>query len=173
MIRNSVLGSLTSLSIIHPTVIESSTLPLLFHSLPDNSPSLSETKLRDKYRSHLHSLSDLCVQPALFETLVIRILNKLDTVSATNITEDEQRECEVAYSYDLLDCLYGVIGKKVGEKHADVIKHFETVVPRLSGLVVEASMPRVGNMMPIWRDRRLLGLVGRMIDLLVWELPVE
>lgn len=167
------MKSLVTLSASYPAIIESSTLPLLFHSLPENSPSISETKPRDKYRTVLSSLSDLCVTPALFETLVVRILNKLDVVSTTLNPDGEQRECEVAYSFDLLNTLYGVIVNKIELKHVDITKYFDTIVPRLTRLVVEGSMAKVGADVPVWRDKRLLALMGRVIDRLMWELPAE
>ena len=172
---NAVLKSLASISKGYPSIIESSTLPLLFHTLPDASPPISDNVSRDKYRSILHSLSELCVLPALFETLVVRILNKLETVSLVPITNAEQRECEIAYSYDLLDCLYGVIGQKIEGKHMDITKHFDTIIPRLTTLAVQGSMAKIGAPAgsSIWGDKRLLGLLGRVIDRLNWELPVE
>jgi DNA repair/transcription protein MET18/MMS19 len=67
--------------------------------------------VREKYRSILASLSELCIQPSLFETLVIRINNKLDLLASTPITAagangvspDEARECTIAYIWDLDD----------------------------------------------------------------------
>lgn len=133
---------------------------------------MADASGRDKYRSVLSSVAELCFLPALFEILVIRTLNKLDVI-ASSTPEGEQRECEVAYSFDILNTLYGVIVKKLEAKHTDVIKHFDTVVPRLTGLAVEASKGRVGGGVPVWRDKRLLGLVGKIVDRLVSELPAE
>jgi DNA repair/transcription protein MET18/MMS19 len=167
------LKSLVTLSQSYPAVIEASTLPALFHSLPDSSPTISETKARDRYRSILASLVDLCVHPALFETLVIRLLDKLDAVSTSPYADTDARECQIAYSFDLLNCIYGVLVTKIEAKHTDVIKYFDTIMPRISRLAVDASMAEEGADMPIWRDKRLLGLFGRVSDRLVWELPSE
>lgn len=166
------MKSLATLAQNFPASIESTTLPLLFHALPDSSPPMADASGRDKYRSVLSSVAELCFLPALFEILVIRTLNKLDVIASLS-PEGEQRECEVAYSFDILNTLHGVIVKKLEAKHADVVKHFDTVIPRLTGLAVEASKGRVGGGVPVWRDKRLLGLLGKVVDRLVWELPAE
>jgi DNA repair/transcription protein MET18/MMS19 len=178
--RTAVVKGLNIIAKIHPTIIESTTLPPLFHSLPDHAPDLQDTISRDKYRSILHSLGELCIQPALFETLVVRITTKLDllfisppTAAVDGQNPEEERECEVAYAWDLLHCLSAVIEKKLEEKHVDVIKHFDTLVPRLYALCVTAAAPRVGDGKPLFRDRRLLGTVGRITERLVWELNSE
>lgn len=158
------------------------TLPLLFHNLPDTAPPLSATSLREKCRSILESLSHLCTQPALFETLVIRILSKLALIPTPSVTSSdgdidmtasEIRECSVSYVWDLLNCLSGAIDAKLDAKHVDVVKHFDQIVPRLFGLAVNAATPRVGDVEPLFRDRRLSALVGRIAETLTWELDVE
>ena len=181
---------MTAISKIHPTLVETITLPLLFHNLPDQAPLLSETEARRKYRGILHSLAKLCIQPGLFETLVIRVTNKLDILASSPLlgrssptSQDgerpdgqdtiDARECTVAYAWDLLDCLSSVIDSKLREKHADVIKQFDQIVPRVYGLSVAAAAPRVGNVEPLFRDKRLLEVTGRLSETLTWELPVE
>ncbi|KAK4683806.1 DNA repair/transcription protein MET18/MMS19, partial [Tremellales sp. Uapishka_1] len=160
-IRPVVINALTSISKIHPSIIESITLPLLFHNLPDAAPTVTETLQRDKYRSILASLSKLCIQPALFETLLIRITTKLDLLSSRPASEEE-----VAYAYDLLRCLEGVVEKKLEEKHTDVVKYFEQLVPRLWGLSIV-------HQEGIFRDRRVVGIIGRIGERLIWELSTE
>ena len=139
-------------------------------------------KSREKYRSILDSLSQLCIQPALFETLVIRILTKLDLLSdSTKPSADgdvdmaaaEALECSVAYAWDLLNCLSGVIDVKLEAKHVDVVKHFHQIVPRVSGLAVSAAAPKSADCEPLFRDRRLLSSIGRIIENLTWELSAE
>lgn len=146
----------------------------------------------------LSSLGELCISPALFETLVVRILSKLDVLASaqqesasadqpmTGETEVTDRECAIAYAYDLLHCLAGVIDTKLDAtpKHVDVLKHFETIVPRLYGLCFAAALTgkpalaivpgsRDENAGPLFRDRRLLVLVGKLATRLVYELDAE
>ncbi len=177
-----MIDGLIIISRLHPSIIKNVTLPLLFHNLPDGAPPQSAKAARDRYRSVLDSLSRLCIQPALFQSLVIRIVSKLDLLSPSPETSadsdidtsaTEVRECNVAYAWDLLDCLATVIDAKLESKHVDVIKYFNQIIPRLFGLAVNAAMTRTGEADPIFRDRRLLGLLGRIAETLTWELNVE
>lgn len=187
-IKPVVIKGLTAISKVHPTIVETITLPLLFHNLPDQAPLLTETEARRKYRGILHSLAKLCVQPGLFETLVIRVTNKLDTLAGSPLSPRSNRdpdgphdqdgtidvrECTVAYAWDLLDCLSAVVDSKIREKHADVIKQFDQIVPRVYGLSVAAAAPRLGNIEPLFRDQRLLEATGRLSETLAGELPVD
>ena len=179
MLRTEVIKGLTTISTSHSALIESVTLPLLFHYLPDSAPPLADITAREKYRSILKSLSELCVLPSLFETLVIRVNSKLDLLASTPLKSgseeslDDTRECTIAYIYDLINTLSTVIDKKLAEKHTDVIKYFDQIVPRLYGLVVSAAMPRIGDVEPVFRDRRILGVVSRVSETLTWELNTE
>ncbi|WWC65616.1 uncharacterized protein I303_108236 [Kwoniella dejecticola CBS 10117] len=175
-IRLEVVKALTTFSSTHPTIIESLTLPLLFHNLPESAPTSEDHISRDKYRSILSSLQELCVQTALFQTLVIRMTTKLDLLSSTKDSDVnmgktsnfDDRECSIAYSWDLLHTLQGVINTKIKEKHGDLIRYFDQLVPRLISLVV-ADIAKGG----IYRDRRLIGLIAKIIENLVWELSAE
>jgi DNA repair/transcription protein MET18/MMS19 len=168
---------LTSVSKVNSSVVEDITLPLLFHNLPDHSPSIEDITAREKYRSILKSLSELCIQPALFETLVIRITTKLELLSSTSnrqvpaeTSEEDYRECEVAFAFDLLHCLSSVIETKIREKHVDVVKHFDRIIPRLYTLVIGAVSEKEEA---LFRDTRLLSIVGRISETLMWELSAE
>ena len=184
------MQGLTSISRLFPDTVEAVTLPLLFHNLPDRAPPIGDIDGRDKYRSILGSLSELCVQPVLFTTLIIRITTKLDLLSATPVPptpsqndtamevdgstlQDDTRECDVAYTWDLLSCLSGVIESKIRKNHVDVSKHFDQIIPRLYGLVVVAAAPRVGDVEPLFRNRRLLSIIGNTAETLMWELTIE
>lgn len=181
MSRQVVIKGLSAICGAYSSLIESATLPLLFHSLPDRAPSTTDVVARSKYRSILASLAELCVQQSLFETLVIRINNKLELLSSTPITAaasgdetpDEARECTIAYAWDLINSLSTVIDTKMTAKHVDVIKYFDQIIPRLYGLAVAAAAPRVGDVVPVFRDRRILNVIARISETLTSELSTE
>lgn len=160
---------------MQPSIIETSTLPLLFHSLPETAPSIDQTKQRSAYRAILAAIRDLCVSPSLFETLVIRIPNKLESVSAAPTTSGaeagDQFECDVAYAHDLVSCLDDTVKRKIKDKHVDVTKHYDSIVPKLWRMAVTAAMAKGEGRM--WRDRRLLGLLARLTDRLTWALDAR
>jgi DNA repair/transcription protein MET18/MMS19 len=176
--RSAVVKALTAISVVHPALVENITLPLLFHNLPETAPGIDKVEARDQYRDVLKSLSELCVQPALFETLVVRVTTKLDLMSSSpSISSEndsaEYRECEVAFIWDLLNALLGVIETKIKHNHLDVVKHFDRIIPRLNTLAFNAAGPSTQPTEPLFRDGRLLTIVGRLTETMVWELSLE
>lgn len=172
--RSAVIKGLTTVSKLYSSIVESLTLPLLFHNLPDQAPPVSDIAGREKYRSILSSLVELCVLPALFETLVIRIISKLDHLSSSGQEgEVDTRDCNLSYGWDLLNCLSEVIDRKLKLKHVDTVKYFDQLIPRLYGLVIVAAVPVAGGNAPLFADRRLLSSVGRISETLLWESTVE
>jgi DNA repair/transcription protein MET18/MMS19 len=76
----------------------------------------------------LAALRRLSTPPALFETLVIRLLTKIDLVMHTASTEDEP---SAAYIHALLHTISSVLAKKVAASDTDVPKYIEKLVPKL------------------------------------------
>ncbi|WVR08275.1 hypothetical protein IAU60_005322 [Kwoniella sp. DSM 27419] len=179
-VRSEVIQALTTVSGQYPMVIESVTLPLLFHNLPDSAPGATEYAAREQYRSILDSLSQLCVQPALFQTLVIRITTKLDLLSTVQSpTENDadgrmvdvaESETQTAYAWDLLNALRTVIEKKTEAKHSDLARYFDQLVPRLCTLTVAAVASKTGQNAALFGNRRLLVLIGKIVERMVQEL---
>ncbi|KLT44071.1 ARM repeat-containing protein [Cutaneotrichosporon oleaginosum] len=175
-VRSAVLSGLRTIVGVHAEVVQSLTLPILFHALPDAGPAPDDSDLRETYRSVLRSLTELCTMPALFETLTIRITTKLDLLSSSEPSSTtfgpSKRECDVAYAWDLLHTLETVINKKIEEKHADIARHYNQVVPRLCSLAIKAAYAD-GDQETLFRDRRLLVVVGSITETLFWELSPE
>lgn len=124
---------------------------------------------RDKYRKILATLTNLGELAALFETLFVRVIAKVDAL-ATSSLSTEQREPTIAYVWDLLHAILKTIDKKVAKKHADLPRYFGQLSPRLSQLVIAAAL---GDGDSIFRDRRLLTLVARIEETLFWALTPE
>ena len=112
-------------------VVEESTLPLLFNSLPDTPPSLEDVVAREKYWRTLRWLSRLCVTAPLFETLVIRLTTKLDIIYSPKVVNGTRLENEIrdAYAHNILKTLVSVLEVKVNAKDADVPKYISRLVP--------------------------------------------
>jgi DNA repair/transcription protein MET18/MMS19 len=174
---------LITISTISPASIETLTLPILFHTLPDEAPPITAITARDHYRSIIASLTKLCVQPSLFETLVIRVTSKLELLSSPAASDgdvsmadeeelDTQRECTVAYAYALLHCLLSVIKDKLAAKHVDLPKYFDKVTPRLFSLAISALRNESGEK-ALFRDRRILEISAKIIEVLTWTINEE
>ncbi|WVO13693.1 hypothetical protein L204_101314 [Cryptococcus depauperatus] len=182
-IRLEVIQALTTISTHNPSTIESITLPLLFHNLPDQAPSAQDFIAREKYRSILDSLNKLCIQPALWQTMIVRITTKLDLLTSsanaasavTDVETDKvnERECNIAYAWDLLHCLLSVLRTKIKAKHVDVAKHYDELIPRLYGFVIHAGQKQTGRKEALFRDRRLLRIVAIIGREMIHELTIE
>ena len=80
MLSDAILTLLSTIASYTPRHISQTTLPFLFTSLPDRAPQRTAESERLKYWRTLSFLKRLCLQPDLFEMLVVRILTKLDLI---------------------------------------------------------------------------------------------
>jgi hypothetical protein len=88
-------------------------------------------------------------------------------------SSEDSRECSVVYAWDLLNCLSNVINSKLGAKHVDVVKYFDKIIPSLYELVITAASAKTTEIPALFRDRRLLGIVGKISEKMMWELNPE
>ncbi len=118
-------------------IVEESTLPMLFSSLPDSAPARDAVSERLKYWQILRWLEKLCTTPPLFETLVVRLTTKLDLIcspGALGGVKDEDRDPIAAYAYCILATLVAVLQTKEDRKHSDIPKYIDRFVPKLYNL---------------------------------------
>ncbi len=161
-------------ALLSPNSVIDVCLPRLFGALPDSAPSIEAYDERESYRNVLSSLSTLCVQPGLFETLVIRVMTKVDQLceappaaSPTGETAEVVRECTILYTHALLSALLVCLWSKVQAQHKDVAKYFDQVVPRLFSLFVLAATeehPAIAS------DVRLIGLAAAVVEVMTQTL---
>ena len=160
---------LTSISSVSPRYVTDGTLPLLFIALPDEAPGRDSLVEISKYRSVLQLLARLCVQPTLFETLVIRLSTKLDILfSRAGDTEDS--EPVAAYAHSLLQTLSRVLAVKIEEGHVDISKYLDTLCTPLYALFVSSALEKPGG---IATNERLLAISGRVISFIVRVQPAR
>ena len=122
-----------------------------------------------KYRHVLQLLARLCIQPTLFETLVIRLSAKLDIVFS-RAGEVEDTEPFAAYAHSLLQTLSRVLAVKVEENHADIPKYLDLLVIPLYGLFVSSALTRPEG---IATNERLLVVAGKIVSFVVRVLPAK
>ncbi|KAG8958276.1 hypothetical protein FRC03_009290 [Tulasnella sp. 419] len=187
-IRGPILNVLTATSRFSPKLVEETTLPILFMSLPDRAPPIDAHSQRASYQRTLKSLSTLCHQANLFETFVIRLTTKLEMlfsstgphpIPTTNpesmevdptAAETQQVECNAAYAHAILATLDNVLNLKVAEKHADVSKYVDRLVPRLYALFFQSATSPTAAM---GKDIRLLSVAASIIASIVSTLTNE
>ena len=117
----------------------------------------------------LQLLARLCVQPTLFETLVIRLLAKLD-ILFTRAGDVGDTEPVAAYAHSLLQTLSYVLAVKVKENHVDIPKYLDVLVIPLYNLFVSSALRRPDG---IATNERLLVVAGKVVSFVVRVLPIK
>ncbi|SJL03979.1 uncharacterized protein ARMOST_07336 [Armillaria ostoyae] len=142
--ESDTLKLLTTITTIAPHHVVDQTLPLLFNDLPDRAPPRDAVADRIKYRRVLTALSTLCQQPELFEVFMIRLTTRVELLcSATDIEAD--LEPRAAYAHAILKSIAQTMSSKVDEKHADVPKYIDRLVPRLFNLFIYSALTSDGG----------------------------
>ncbi|KAI0047844.1 ARM repeat-containing protein [Auriscalpium vulgare] len=165
---DAALDLLTAISATAPTHVSESTLPLLFSALPDRAPAREDAAAREKYRAALSSLTRLCSQAVLFETLVVRLLTRLSLLCSSGASSDDP-EPAAAYAHALLTTLANVLVKKAERGDVDVPKYIERLVPRLFNLLFfSALVDREGLFVA---TGRIVTVAARLVNLVIQTLP--
>jgi DNA repair/transcription protein MET18/MMS19 len=155
-----------------PRHIVDQTLPLLFASLPEDSPSREAIASREKCWRILSTLRRLCIQQALFEVMVVRLMAKFDYLCFSSRVQGDDLELAQAYSYMILKTLVEALKTKMKGKDADVVKYIDNLVPRLLNVfAVSASWSE--DRVIVASDPRLFKVAGDIITLVVQSLPVS
>lgn len=179
---DAALDALVVISRVYPRVIERLTLPLLLATLPTATASiplpLPGSAESDDYRRALEALAALCLHPDLFEILVLRLLARLDeTLAISAPVRTSEYTAATLYAHHLLATLRAVIQQKVKQGHVDVAKYVETLVPRLSAMVIlPTTFPAAedgDSSRPVACDPRLVLDVGRVVNLIVQRVEAE
>jgi DNA repair/transcription protein MET18/MMS19 len=149
--------------------VETLTLPMLFSVLPDTPCKREDEARRQRAWRVLEFLGRLCVSATLFDTLVVRLLAKVD-LSLSRGTAEEDKETGVAYAHAALHTIATVLEKKVGAKDADVSKHMHRLVPHLFSLFVGSALSPDGSW-SLASEARLVRVAGRIVGYVVQASP--
>ncbi|KIJ55124.1 hypothetical protein M422DRAFT_23773 [Sphaerobolus stellatus SS14] len=168
-VRAQALKVLSVVSLFAPIHVESTTLPLLFSSLPDAAPSRDALTETAQYRRILANLTFLCTSPPLFETLVIRLSTKLDLISAAPASDPETN---AAYGHSILLSLSKVLATKMNDGHKDVPKYLDRLVPHLYEMFIGASVwNEIGE--GIANHPKVVHIASKVVQQIVQTAPVE
>ncbi|KAF8557709.1 ARM repeat-containing protein [Imleria badia] len=175
-----VLSLLSSIALTAPHHLADQTLPSLFAMLPEQAPRNAQSE-RTEYWRALCALSRLCIQPTLFEILVIRLTAKLELLSSLSVSRGvspggtmrvEEIERCAAYAHALLLTLANTLSAKVSKTppDADVAKYVNRLLSHLFRLFLGAAVTRERS---IFQDQRLLRVGARIVKLVVEALSIE
>ncbi|KZT59492.1 ARM repeat-containing protein [Calocera cornea HHB12733] len=136
------LQVLGKISLTAPKALEDTCLPLLFGQLPDQAPPLEADDKREEYWRILSALQSLCLEPVLFQVLVVRLVSKLDIICALRIEAPgpSVTEASAAYAHAILETLKRAIQAKIDAKHNDLPKYLDQLVPHLFSIFLRAAL---------------------------------
>ncbi|UZJ54019.1 hypothetical protein CBS101457_003339 [Exobasidium rhododendri] len=148
-------------------VIEESTLPLLFGLLPDRIAGQGNDKVKGDIRRSLGGLARLCDSTELFDMMIVRLSTKLDLVCASA----EERESNIGYARGIVNTIRIVLEEKMKRKDRDTAR-YGSLIPRLIGNVVEASLRSTKDRLAVAVDRFVIQDIGSLVTLLTRCLDV-
>lgn len=180
MSRSNALAVLVASSHHSPKTISETTLPRLFALLPDHAPPRDADEARAAYWRTLSSLSTLCVQPSLCETLVIQLITKLELVasvarraiSSTDTPNNDVLECHAAYAYSILGTLDGVFTTKAEANHIDIPNYIDKFIPRLYTFFIGSAVSSHPQNQ-IAANPRLIEVAARIVTTITRPLSAE
>ncbi|KAG6813856.1 hypothetical protein H0H92_006263 [Tricholoma furcatifolium] len=170
---SAILEVLKIISQTAPQPLVDQTLPMLFSALPDRAPLRDAALERVKYWRILLALKTLCVQPQLFEILVIRLTTKVDLICLPTTERDpmdDDTEPDAAYAHSLLKTIADALSAKVDAAHPDVAKYIERLVPGLYNIFFFSALQ---SDRAIATDHRLVRVAGDIISLVTQCVPTQ
>jgi DNA repair/transcription protein MET18/MMS19 len=144
-------------------VVEESTLPLLFGLLPDRIlASDDQEEVKGNIRRSLGSLARLCDSTDFFDMLIVKLSTKFDLVCVSDV----ELEANVGYARGLINTMRVVLEEKMERKDRDTAR-YGSLVPRLIGNIVEASVRSSAHNTTVAGNRKVIRDVGTLVTLLV------
>lgn len=127
-------------------------------------------------RQTLLSLQNLCVEPELFEILVVRLTTKLDLICFPSEERIAQLKGDLepvaAYAHSILKTLSDCLATKEQKKDADLVKYIERLVPLIFNLFISSAFLSKERPM-VATNSRLITVGGGIINHIVRSLPQQ
>ncbi|KAK9463018.1 Dos2-interacting transcription regulator of RNA-Pol-II-domain-containing protein [Lipomyces oligophaga] len=127
------LIALQSFGKINPNVIIDVVFPTFLAQLPDSTIESTAVSERKHYRTILSALADLCIDKGVFDTLIVRLLNRI-TLSGLPEGEDE------IYMQSILSTILLVLQRKSSQPGWDMSYFGENLMGQLLTLSTISSL---------------------------------
>ena len=151
-LKREAIQALVEVSKIKPSLIMDITFPAFMAKLPDSSPSDN----RD-YLITLEGMARLSVERYIADTLIRRLLNKLDVVL--------QKEGSSAYPQAILSTLQYVLSQRALNQDPNLSSYHERIVIGLTSRVVLASIGKAPT--TALNEEPTLEILGRLAMMIV------
>jgi DNA repair/transcription protein MET18/MMS19 len=155
-LKDAAINALVDISRTNPTIIMEITLPVFMARLPDSALSTEST-----YKVTLEGLARLSVERNISDTLIRRLLNKLEVVLQNNGSAN--------YVQAILWTLHYTLSKRKLVEDPNLNGHYEKIVVLVSQLVLVA---RSGGPLSSLNAPATIGILGRLLTLVVRALGV-
>ncbi|KAK7204635.1 Dos2-interacting transcription regulator of RNA-Pol-II-domain-containing protein [Myxozyma melibiosi] len=162
------LSSLQALGRVKADLILNIAFPAFLSQLPDPELGNIETPTSSTkhYRIILSALADLCIDKGIFDTLTVRLLNRLPSAAKS---DDNNAD----FTQSILAAILLVLQRKIGEEDWDWLYFFQTLVPKLFSVVIAAALELNTQLHPALYAPASVAIAGKIINLLVRSVPVE
>lgn len=150
-LKQRAMHALAEISTFKPRLITDITFPKFIARLPENEKDAATSK---DYTSVLEGLAEISVGHDLLETLVRRLLNKLDLLIQTGY------QASYPYTCAILSTIYYVLDRSAKNPELSLDSYFERVVVGLSEKAATGTSPPLCNDM-------VLSIVGKTQNLII------
>ena len=151
-LKKEAIQALVLLSKIKPDLIMNITFPAFMAKLPDSSPAENQD-----YLTTLEGLAQLSVEKFVADTLIRRLLNRLDVVL--------QSDGSSAYPQAILSTLHYVLSQRDLSHDANLQTYHEKIVVGLISRAIDASIGR--SPMTALNEDTSLEIIGRLATMIV------
>jgi len=161
-LKKAAMQSLAELSKQKPRLIMDITFPAFMAQLPDTD---SEAEARADYHTTLEGLAEISIENQVFDTLVRRLLNKVDVLLNTHNVDSPR------YTAALLSTLLFIMERRGLRNDSNAQNYYDRVVV---GLISKATTSAVQQRdMTALNDVAVLEVLGRLSSLIVRETSLE
>lgn len=151
-LKREAVQALVELSRIKPNMIMDITFPAFMARLPDSSPSGDQD-----YLITLEGLAQLSVEKFVADTLIRRLLNRLDVVL--------QNDGPPSYPQAILSTVQFVLNQRNLKEDPSLISYHEKIVV---GLVSRTALASAGQGLPMaLNEESTLEILGRLVTVIV------
>lgn len=151
-VKNEAISALVDISKSKPNLIMDITFPAFIANLPDRS-----TEEQTGYVITLEGLARLSVEKSISDTLIRRLLGKLETVL-------QETEGPASYAQALLSTIDYVLSRRDLPTDPNLSSYHERIVV---GYVSKAALASVGSGPPILAEVATLEILGRLVGKIV------
>ncbi|EXJ56479.1 hypothetical protein A1O7_06823 [Cladophialophora yegresii CBS 114405] len=155
-LKKKAMAALAEISQFKPVLISDVTFPAFMARLPDSE---NEARSGD-YRSVLEGLAEISLERQLLETLMRRLLNKLELLFGTS------QPPPFPYTCAMLGAVLYVLNRTVSKQNVNLEAYFDRMVVRISQRI---SHTTTGPLV----DDSVLDLLGRIMNLIVRHSSAE